>query len=90
VLYPLARMCRQGIVINIALGYFNLFPLPPLDGSQILAGLLPRRQADSFLSLSRYGFVILMLLAISGILGKILFPLVQGTDNFLFALFWRT
>ncbi|MBN1348732.1 site-2 protease family protein [candidate division KSB1 bacterium] len=48
------------IYINILLGVFNLIPIPPLDGSNILAGLLPPHLANSYASLSRYGIFLLL------------------------------
>jgi Zn-dependent protease len=90
VFYPLAQMCRQGIGLNVALALFNLLPFPPLDGSQILAGILPRKLADAYLGFSRYGFVILILLAISGLLGKLLMPAMQWVLNLMLAVFWQT
>ncbi len=50
------------VQINVVLALFNLIPVPPLDGSKILAGLLPDSQLNLVLSLERYGFVILLLL----------------------------
>src|SRR5256885_9704817 len=40
------EMCRAGILVNLVMWAFNLFPLPPLDGGRILVGLLPWRQAQ--------------------------------------------
>lgn len=50
------------VVINCVLAVFNLIPIPPLDGSKILAGLLPNHKMDIIFMLDRYGFLILMLL----------------------------
>ncbi|MGE5576599.1 MAG: site-2 protease family protein [Syntrophothermus sp.] len=54
------------IWINLTLAVFNLIPLPPLDGSKILAGLLPPRQAYQFLRLEAYGPILLLLFLMSG------------------------
>lgn len=64
-------MAQAGILWNIILAVFNLFPLPPLDGGRILTGLLPYRQAYSFSKIEPYGFFIVLGLAMSGILGSI-------------------
>lgn len=68
---------QAGIIINFGLGWINLIPIPPLDGSKILAYFLPAKLAWRYLSIEKYGFVILLLLLFTGILGKILSPLVR-------------
>jgi len=73
----LVEMGGHGIVINIVLMVLNLLPIPPLDGGRVVAGLLPPKVAVPFMKLERYGMVIILLLLVSGILGKILWPLVQ-------------
>ncbi len=60
------------IYINLVLAVFNMLPIPPLDGSQIVAGLLPANLAWRFNSLSPYGFMIVLALLFTGILGKII------------------
>ncbi len=54
-------------IINGILGLFNLIPIPPLDGSKILAGLLPKELADTYLRIHRLGFVILIGVMITGV-----------------------
>lgn len=75
----LLKACSAGIYINILLGWFNLMPIPPLDGSHILGGLLPRDLAYKYYGIGRYGMVILVVLLASGLLWKILGPLVDFT-----------
>jgi len=65
---------RITITLNIWLAVFNLLPLPPLDGSKVLAGLVPRRWAYHLYRLETYGTVILLLLVVSGMVGRILWP----------------
>lgn len=62
------------IQINIWLAVFNMLPLPPLDGSKVLAGLLPRKYAFQYARLESYGTVILLLLVVSGGLFRVLQP----------------
>ena len=63
--------------INIVLGIFNLIPVPPLDGSKILMGLLPYKLASKFYNYERYGFIIMIILMFSGLLGKLIDPVVS-------------
>ncbi|MBN1622561.1 MAG: site-2 protease family protein [Endomicrobiales bacterium] len=75
------------LFINILLPVFNLFPIPPLDGSRVVMGLLPSNLAYKYAQLENYGFFIIIILLSSGILWRILGPIV----NFLlFALGGRT
>lgn len=63
---PMYLIFQFGVVINVILGVFNLLPIPPLDGSKILAELLPHDLAYKYLSIERYGFLILIVLVMSG------------------------
>lgn len=80
---PVYYMCGAGVTINLALALFNLLPVPPLDGSNILAGFLPPRLAMRYMSLGRWGFIFLLLLAVTGVLGMILQPPVAYLANLL-------
>jgi len=60
VTHALQRMASYGIVINLVLAIFNLIPIPPLDGSHVLAQLLPERMALPYRRAGRYGLVVLM------------------------------
>ena len=73
----LAEMGRNGIIINIVLMVLNLLPIPPLDGGRVVAGILPRPLLVPYMQLERYGMIIILLLLVSGLLGKILWPVVQ-------------
>lgn len=64
------------VQINIALAIFNLIPIPPLDGSKILASLLPPEKRNAIYELERYGFLILILLLYFG--GRFLQPILLG------------
>ena len=63
------------VSINILLAVFNLLPIPPLDGSKVLAGLLPTRHMNIIFALERYGFIIIIVLALSGVLFDIIVPI---------------
>ncbi|MBS3976943.1 MAG: site-2 protease family protein [Syntrophomonadaceae bacterium] len=63
---------------NAMLAVFNLIPFPPLDGSKVLAGILPRQMASSLYSLEAYGPLILLVLLATGVLGRVLRPAVEG------------
>ncbi|MCR4666550.1 MAG: site-2 protease family protein [Desulfovibrio sp.] len=78
---------KAGIIINLGLGWLNLLPIPPLDGSKILAFFLPSAVVTQYLRLERYGFLLLLLLIFTGILNAILVPLIQvSTKGVLFYL----
>ncbi len=64
------EMCRAGILVNLVMWAFNLFPLPPLDGGRILVGLLPWKPAQLVARIKPYGFFIVMALVIAGVVGN--------------------
>lgn len=64
------EMCRAGMLVNVVMFAFNLFPLPPLDGGRVLVGLLPWRQALMFSRIEPYGFFIVMALVLMGLLSE--------------------
>jgi Zn-dependent protease len=73
----LIQLASYGVMINILLGLFNLIPIPPLDGSHIMALVLPRELARLYGYLQPVGMVIIIILMFTGILWKILLPLVK-------------
>lgn len=62
------KMCQAGILVNVVMLVFNLFPLPPLDGGRVLVGLLPRKQAMLVSRVEPWGFFIVMALVIAGVI----------------------
>ncbi len=73
-------MCKAGVLSNVVMFAFNLFPLPPLDGGRIVVGLLPWKQAYQFSRIEPYGFYIVMALAIMGVVNHLwLDPVMNAT-----------
>jgi Zn-dependent protease len=70
-------LAYYGVSINIILALFNLIPIPPLDGSHILALVLPRELARLYSHLQPVGFFLILILFYTGIMGAILMPLYR-------------
>jgi Zn-dependent protease len=80
---PLIYTGVAGISINLVLALINLLPIPPLDGSRILTGILPRYWAWQYNRLERFGFIILLLLLYTNLLGAILaYPMFAAQKVF--------
>jgi len=79
----LMLLAYYGCTINIFLALFNLIPIPPLDGSHLVAAFLPYRLAQMYRYLEPVGFIILLLLFYSGIMGMILMPIYRQILAFL-------
>lgn len=74
----LIKMANAGVLINLVLFAFNLFPLPPLDGGRILSSLLPTHLAWKFARIEPYGFFIVLALVYFKMLGYWMSPLMQA------------
>lgn len=81
------RIMQPIVTLNIALGIFNLIPIPPLDGFHVIGVLFPRQAQKFSAAVGRYGMIILILLMFTGIIGLVL----NGFTNWLlsvYAAFW--
>lgn len=74
ILFPaiVGALLRFTVLINLILGIFNLFPIPPLDGSKVLLSQLPFKLAREYQKLDKYGWLIILILLVSGFLQNIL------------------
>ena len=82
------EMCKAGVLVNLVMWAFNLFPLPPLDGGRVLVGLLPWRAANAVSRIEPFGFFIVLGLVIAGVVGTYwLRPLMDyGYSSIMFLL----
>ena len=73
------EMAKAGVLVNLVMWAFNLFPLPPLDGGRVLVGLLPPRPAYALSRVEPWGFFIVLGLVLLGVVGKYwLSPLIAA------------
>jgi Zn-dependent protease len=75
------EMARAGVLVNLVMWAFNLFPLPPLDGGRILVGLLPWKQAHMVSRIEPWGFFIVMGLVIAGVVGALWLRPLMGLGD---------
>jgi len=76
------EMAQAGVLVNLVMFAFNLFPLPPLDGGRIVTGLLPMRLAIGFSQIERYGFFIVMGLVLMGVINSFwMRPIMMATTE---------
>jgi Zn-dependent protease len=79
----LAQVLRLAIYINLLLAFFNLIPVPPLDGGNVLLGLLPPGLAAAYSQLRNYGFIILYVLMLTGVASALITPPTRFMLNLL-------
>jgi len=79
-------MARIGISINLVLMVLNLLPIPPLDGGRIAVGLLPDRAASVLARVEPFGFIVVLVLLVTGLLGDLMRPLLQAAASLLYAI----
>jgi Zn-dependent protease len=80
------EMCKAGVLVNVVMFAFNLFPVPPLDGGRIVVGLLPYKQAEQVSRIEPYGFFVVMGLVIAGVLSTLWMQPVMGLTYWLLEL----
>ena len=76
-----------GIEINVILMVLNLLPLPPLDGGRMAVSLLPHRLAYQFSRIEPYGFIILLVMLFSGVLGTVIGPIILWVKIAIVSIF---
>lgn len=83
ILKPVVGMLVASVWINIMLAVFNCLPIPPLDGSRVLMGILPPDAARSFAKMEPYGFILLLILFYAGLIGKVIMPIISFANTLL-------
>jgi Zn-dependent protease len=82
----LAKMAEIGLIANLALMALNLLPVPPLDGGRIAVSLLPHRAAVALSRVEPYGLFVVVALLATGVLGRLMQPLMVGAERLIAAL----
>lgn len=84
ILKPMFLMLFNSIWINLVLCVFNILPIPPLDGSKILMGILPDKMGVMIESFEKYGFILILLLAVTGAFSTIITPLIYYSEKIVY------
>lgn len=79
------QIATEAVILNISLAIFNLLPIPPLDGSKVLTGILPDELAKEIYKLERYGFLIIfgLLFFLPGLIFGLIGPIINNLSNLL-------
>ena len=77
------KLVETAVFINLLLATFNMIPIPPLDGSRLVMGLLPRQLAVLYSRLERYGILIVILFVYMGIVNTVVIPIVEWGGRLL-------
>lgn len=80
---PGGRLLFNAVTLNILLALFNMVPVPPLDGGNVLAGLVQGSAADALDRIRPYGFIIIYGLMLTGILWTVIDPIAESLRSFL-------
>lgn len=82
----ISLMLSYALMYNVILGVFNLLPFPPLDGSKVIASLLPVKWEYYFYKNEKYFYMILIFLLFTGRVDNIIWPLIEGVKDFIIKL----
>lgn len=79
----LMQIFAYTIMINLLLALFNLMPIPPLDGSKIVARFLPVQAANKYMRFERYGMLLVIILIVTGVFSTVLVPIFYFIFNLI-------